>query len=148
MRVGRIAVFLISVVGLALAAAAQSPSAAGSWLADNGLSHVQIAPCGDKLCGTVTWLKNPLGSGGQPLTDSQNPDASLRSRPLIGVQVLQGLVRDDSGPGQWEGGTIYDPATGKTYQCTLTLQDANTLRVHGYVGSALFGRTQIWTRLN
>lgn len=142
-----LAIVLTLLVGAAKIAA-QSPSAAGTWMADNGLSHVQIAPCADKLCGTVTWLKTPLGPNGQPLTDSQNDDPSLRSRPLIGVQVLQGLVADDSGPGQWEGGTIYDPATGKTYQCTLTLQDANTLRVHGYVGTALFGRTQIWTRIN
>jgi uncharacterized protein (DUF2147 family) len=148
MGAGRIAVVLVATCGVALLAGAQPPSATGSWLADNGLSHVEIAPCGDKLCGSVTWLKSPLGPNGQPLTDSQNPDPSLRSRPLIGVQILQNLSADDSGPGQWEGGTIYDPASGKTYQCTITLQDANTLRVHGYVGSAMFGRTQIWTRAN
>src|SRR5262245_5282679 len=142
MRPPTIAVFILA-LAVGLAAAAQTPSATGNWLADNGLSHVQIAPCGDKLCGTVTWLKNPNGPDGKPLTDSENADASLRSRPIVGIQVLQGLALDDSGPGQWEGGTIYDPKTGKTYDCTLTLQDPNTLRVHGYVGSAMFGRTQI-----
>jgi uncharacterized protein (DUF2147 family) len=53
----------------------------------------------------------------------------------------------DSTPDQWEGGSIYDPEHGKTYACTMMLTDPNTLRVHGYVGVAMFGRTQIWTRL-
>lgn len=135
-------------LGAMIATADQGPSAVGVWLADNGKSHVQIAPCGDKLCGTVTWLKDPNGPAGKPLTDTNNPDAALRTRPIIGLQLLQGLVADDSGPGQWEGGTIYDPQTGKTYQCTLTLQDPNTLRAHGYVGVAMFGRTQVWTRVS
>ena len=119
----------------------------GTWLADEGKSHVQIYMCGDKLCGKVTWLKEPLDPAGKPQTDVHNSDASLRTRPIMGLDILKGFVQDDSGPGQWEDGTIYDPDDGKTYQCTLALQDPNTLRVHGYVGIAMFGKTQLWTRV-
>jgi uncharacterized protein (DUF2147 family) len=140
---------LVVALGILVAASvsrAAPASPIGNWLADDARSHVAVAPCGDKLCGTVTWLKDPLSPAGQPLTDSNNPDPALRSRPIIGLQVLQGFA-PDSAADQWEGGSIYDPETGKTYACTMVLQDPNTLRVHGYVGVAMFGRTQIWTRL-
>ncbi len=142
----RSVVMLLGWLALAGRAEADSGSAVGNWLADDGKSHVAIAACGDQLCGAVTWLKDPLTSAGQPKTDINNPDPGLRTRPIVGLQVLQGFVADSS-LGQWEGGTIYDPESGKTYACTMVLQDPNTLRVHGYIGVALFGRTQIWTRL-
>jgi uncharacterized protein (DUF2147 family) len=133
--------------GAAAGAPSGAPSAFGTWLADDGKSHVRIHACGAELCGRVTWIRDPLGADGKPRTDVENPDASKRSQPIVGLEVLAGFVADESAPGQWEGGTIYDPEEGKTYKCTLALQDANTLRVHGYVGIALFGKTQIWTRL-
>ncbi len=139
------AALLVATAGAAVAQPAASPL--GTWLADDGKSRVQISPCGDQLCGTVTWLKNPLDDAGKPQVDKNNPDPALRGRAIVGLQILQGLVKDDSGPDQWEGGSIYDPESGKTYSCTIALQDANTLRVHGYVGVAMFGRTQVWTRV-
>ena len=51
-----------------------------------------------------------------------------------------------AGDGRWKGGTIYDPNSGKTYRCVVTLVDANTLEVRGYVGVPLLGRTETWTR--
>lgn len=129
-------------------ARADDPSPLGTWLADDGKSHVEVSRCGAQLCGTAVWLKSSLDAAGTPRTDSKNPDAALRSRPLIGLQVLQGLVQDDSGPGQWEDGTIYDPESGSTYKCTLTMEGPNMMRVCGYVGIALFGKTQTWTRLS
>jgi uncharacterized protein (DUF2147 family) len=133
--------------GATAAAAEQRPSAVGVWSADEGRTRVRIAPCGDKLCGTITWLKDPNGPHGKPLTDVENPDAALRGRPIVGLQILKGLVEDDSGSGQWEGGTIYDPQSGKTYECTLTLEGPDRLRLHGYIGVAIFGRTEVWTRV-
>jgi uncharacterized protein (DUF2147 family) len=151
-RIGAHAVLLVAAGGLALALGARaadpgSASPIGNWLADDGKSHVQIYACGEKLCGRVSWIRDPLGADGKPRRDTENPDPSKRSQPIVGLEVLKGFVADDSGPGQWEGGTIYDPEAGETYKCTLALQDANTLRVHGYVGIALFGKTQLWTRL-
>lgn len=50
------------------------------------------------------------------------------------------------GDNTWSDGTIYDPREGKTYSCKLTLKSPDQLNVRGYVGVALFGRTEIWTR--
>jgi uncharacterized protein (DUF2147 family) len=137
------ALWLASGAGFAV----DAPSALGNWLADEGKSHVEIYACGAKLCGRVTWIRDPVGPDGQPRTDVENPEASKRSQPIVGLEVLKDFVPDDGHPGQWEDGTIYDPEEGSTYKCTMALQDPNTLRVHGYVGIALFGKTQIWTRL-
>jgi len=47
----------------------------------------------------------------------------------------------------WEDGTIYDPKNGTTYNCKIELKEENKIEVRGYVGAAVFGRTDVWTRL-
>ncbi|MDP6689178.1 MAG: DUF2147 domain-containing protein, partial [Alphaproteobacteria bacterium] len=48
----------------------------------------------------------------------------------------------------WNDGTIYNPEDGEIYSCTMTLVDGRTLKVRGDVGLPLFGKTQVWTRVN
>lgn len=52
------------------------------------------------------------------------------------------------GDDEWKDGDIYDPESGKTYSCYLSLKDNNTLKVRGYIGVSLFGRSETWTRTN
>jgi uncharacterized protein (DUF2147 family) len=63
---------------------------------------------------------------------------------LRGITILQGFHY--AGEQVWQGGTIYDPNSGKTYKSTITLVDRNTLKVRGFVGVSLFGRSHTWTR--
>lgn len=131
---------------LAFTAQAQNASPVGKWQTEGGRSHVEIAPCNqDKLCGRIVWLKEPNDEGGQPKKDKNNEKAELRERGLVGLNMLEGFVR--AGEGEWTGGKIYNPEDGKTYNANMTLQDANTLRVRGYVGVPLFGKSQTWTRV-
>ena len=74
----------------------------------------------------------------------KNPDPKLRSRPIVGLQFMNNFVY--AGRNVWDGGKIYDPESGKTYKCKMTLQSTNRLEVHGYVGVSLLGRTVVWTR--
>lgn len=135
------------------AAAADAASAAvapmtpiGVWATAGGGSHVKIEDCGGKLCGTIIWLKEPLNKEGKDKVDSENPDTSLRTRKLAGLPLLRGFTQDQSDSKVWTGGEIYNPNDGKTYSCKLTVQDPRTLRVRGYVGLSILGKTQIWTR--
>ncbi len=135
------------------AAAAGAASAAvapmtpiGVWATAGGESRVKIGDCGGKLCGAIIWLKEPLTKEGKDKVDSENPDPSLRTRKLAGLPLLRGFSQDQSDPKVWKGGEIYDPDDGKTYSCNLTVQDPRTLRVRGYVGLSILGKTQIWTR--
>jgi len=69
----------------------------------------------------------------------------LRDRPLTGLDLFAGFAYD--GDGRWTGGTIYDPNSGKTYRCIITWVDGNTLKVRGYIGVPMLGRTETWTRV-
>src|SRR5208283_2325158 len=126
-------------------AAEKQPDPVGVWSTADNQSHIKIEPCGNKLCGTIVWLKQPLNRAGKDKVDSNNPDPNLRTRKIVGLALVSGFQ-----PGTdfktWTNGSIYDPANGRTYSCTMTLQDTNTLLIHGYIGFSLLGKTQIWTR--
>jgi uncharacterized protein (DUF2147 family) len=144
------AAVLFAVVGIALPARSAAPPPVGLWYAEGGAAQVAIEACGAdpsraELCGRVVWLRAPLGDDGCELRDRNNPEPRLRSRRVVGLEVLQGMrPRAD---GTWAGGSIYDPATGNTYTCRLALEGRDRLRLRGYVGIPLLGRTTTWTRV-
>jgi uncharacterized protein (DUF2147 family) len=133
-------------VGLALASAsAWAATPVGLWHAEGGAAKVRIEPCGETLCGRVLWLRSPLDEDGCPRRDRLNPDPALQARMVEGLMILRGLVaRED---GTWTDGSIYDPASGRTYSCQLTLAGDDRLLLRGYVGVPLLGRTTTWTRV-
>ena len=128
---------------LLLAAAARAETPIGVWEA--GESHIEIYECGDLLCGRVVALDEPLDEEGEPHVDLNNPDPALRTRPIMGMDLIAGFSRKSDR--KWVDGAIYDPRDGKTYKSRLTLQKDGTLEVRGYVGVALFGKTVVWTRI-
>jgi uncharacterized protein (DUF2147 family) len=117
----------------------------GTWLVGSGKGHVQIYKDKGKYFGKMVWLKEPNDDAGKPKVDKNNPDAKLQSRPIMGLVNLNNFTYD--GDNKWEDGTVYDPTKGKEYSCVMTLIDANTLEVRGYVGISLIGRTDTWKRV-
>jgi uncharacterized protein (DUF2147 family) len=139
------AALLLVVLGAAGALQASAATPIGVWNADGGTARVQIEPCGAALCGRVVWLRAPLDENGCDLRDRRNPDPALRGRKVEGLEILRGLTpRAD---GTWGSGRIYDPASGSTYTCQLTLDGDDRLRLRGWIGVPLLGRTTTWTRL-
>jgi uncharacterized protein (DUF2147 family) len=67
-----------------------------------------------------------------------------KNKPIVGMIVIDGLTKDDD---EWNGGTILDPKNGKVYKCYITLEEANKLKVRGYIGFSLIGRTQYLYRV-
>lgn len=147
---------LLAIAGTALAAAGSGADAIlGTWRTEagdqGGRANVEIRRQGDRFVGVIVSLEEPNfppdhARAGQPKVDLENPDASKRERPIVGLRILSGFTYD--GDGRWSGGTIYDPANGKTYKARMTLEDARTLDVRGYVGVPLFGRTTTWKRVD
>ena len=133
---------------LALGAAparSQPADPTGWWLDETQRGAILIEPCGDKLCGSIRWLKEPIDpKTGKPKIDNHNDDPKLAARPLCGLPVLWDFEPDD--PGEWSSGRIYDPETGNTYKSHMELRADGTLKVRGYIGISLLGRSQIWTR--
>jgi uncharacterized protein (DUF2147 family) len=122
----------------------------GVWNTAQGRSKVEVYKCADHYCGRIVWLKEPVypaddtkGMAGKTKVDRENPDPALRNQSLKGLEILRNFRYDD---GQWTDGTIYDPREGKTYHCKITLGDGGKLKVRGYIGIPLFGRTTEWKR--
>lgn len=123
---------------------AAPPGFAGVWYDDSGQGAVEIAPCSDRLCGRVVWLKAPLDRTGKPLTDGNNPDARQRQRPICGLPVIGNLRRQTNGA--WDEGWIYDPKQGKQFDLELRLRSPEALQVTGYLGVKFLSETFIWRR--
>lgn len=110
----------------------------GDWREPSG-SVIRIEQCGGDLCLRIVFLSPSAPSR----LDRKNPDASLRSRSLCG-QVI-GTKFQASDPLHASGGYLYDPKSGNTYRGGMTL-DGDVLRLRGYIGLPLFGRTEVWSR--
>jgi uncharacterized protein (DUF2147 family) len=112
----------------------------GKWLTQSGKGSVDIMQCGAVVCGKIA--KVTVTTNGPPL-DRQNPDASLRTRPLLGLPILIGLK--DTGK-VWEG-SVYDAEHGKTYRAYVSRNANGTLSMKGCLGGSFFCKTQTWTLL-
>jgi uncharacterized protein (DUF2147 family) len=121
---------------------AEPASATGLW--KNEDASFEVYEENGKLSAKIVSLREPLAPDGREKTDVRNPDASKHSRPIIGLVFMTGFT--PAGPGKWENGTIYDPKSGNTYSCNMELEGANTLKVRGYIGLSMIGRTEIWKR--
>ncbi|MBI2722357.1 MAG: DUF2147 domain-containing protein [Bacteroidetes bacterium] len=117
----------------------------GVWLSGSGKAHIKITKYGDKYGGKIVWLKEPNRADGSVKKDDKNPDKNKQSNPILGLNNLLGFTFE--GDKTYEGGSIYDPENGKTYKCVITMEDANTLKVRGYVGIQMLGRTDTWKRV-
>ena len=124
---------------------AQAETPIGQWMTEGDLSRVEIFQCEEALCGRIVWLKEPNSDDGKPKVDINNEDEALRSRAIMGLEIVGGFIPDGR-ENRWRDGTIYNPQDGKTYQCTMKLKDSNTLQVRGYVLVPILGKTQTWTR--
>lgn len=148
MNVSRLLLPLLALTFLLTAfTAAENPDAVvGTWLNGTKKGHVQIYKQGNKYFGRLIYLTEPNDpTTGKPKIDGKNPDAKLRSRPLLNLNIMQGFEFD--GDDQWEDGKIYNPEDGKTYSCYMKLNNPNSLYVRGYVGIKAIGKTQTWTRI-
>ena len=121
----------------------------GVWLNEDKDAHVEIYKDGNKYFGKIIWLKNPIDDEtGKPKLDNKNEDVSLQSRPVMGMLLLKDFVFD--GDDEWEDGEIYDPKSGKTYSCYMEFPDEDdktNLKIRGFIGISLLGRTTYWTKV-
>jgi uncharacterized protein (DUF2147 family) len=149
----KITLLFIALVGIFTfsvnsASAQKASDVIGIWLNADGDAHIQVYQEGNKYFGKIVWMLTPNDpETGQPKTDNLNPDPALQSRPRMGLLLLKDFVFDDD---EWNDGTVYDPKSGKTYSCYMEFEDEdnlNTLKIRGYIGVSLLGKTTYWTRV-
>ena len=127
-----------ALTSISLLAANNGDVILGEWISEPKDGKIVIFKQGDRYYGKITWGKTPGKK------DANNPDSRLRNRELVGTVILKDFVFKG---GSWESGTIYDPHSGKTYDCILKVKDNNQkLDIRGFIGMAMFGRTSTWSR--
>ncbi len=125
---------------LGTSARAEDPS--GIWLTAEQDAKIQIAKCGNSYCGTIVWLARPLDPDtGKPSLDKQNPDASKRKRPIMGLAILTGM--HPTAPNKWSG-PIYNAEDGNNYDGHISVAGPATLKVEGCLFNIC--QAQNWTR--
>lgn len=116
----------------------------GVWFNEEKDAKIEVYKEDGKYFGKVIWLKTPNDAKGKPKTDIENPDPKLKSRPRLGLIVLTNL--DYKAGNKYVKGKIYDPKSGKTYSAQAELANPKLLKLRGYIGVSLVGRTSEWTR--
>jgi uncharacterized protein (DUF2147 family) len=95
-----------------------------------------------RITGTIEKTYRPYPNVSNPICTSCRGE--LKDKPIVGMKILWNITRQGDG---WTGGMILDPDTGRTYNCSLLLENAgSTMKVRGFIGVSLFGRTQYWQR--
>ena len=143
MRLALSATLLLA--GLSTASADTGKDPSGTWLTGDGRAKIRIDRCGpgQKLvCGKVVWLKAPTAENGAAKTDLKNPDPKKRNRPVIGLQLIDGLKPDE----EKFTGQLYNIEEGKVYTVSLERESEAELSVSGCMLKVLCG-SQTWTRV-
>jgi uncharacterized protein (DUF2147 family) len=114
----------------------------GRWGGDRSI--LEVRPVDDGLEMVIVAMVDPnyredeeVGVPGEPRVDIENPDESLRGRPILGLNLVSEYRFEN---GTWQG-KIYDPESGKVYSSKMKVGDTGNLEMRGYVGIPMFGRT-------
>ena len=140
-------VFLVSGSGFFNSSFAQNiDDILGVWLVGSKDAHIKIFRIGNEFVGEIVWVKDPIDpKTGKPQLDVNNPEPSLRSRPVLGMRLMKGLEFED---GEWVDGDIYDANSGKTYSCQIEKISKDEIELTGYIGFSWIGRSDTWTRVD
>lgn len=137
-------IFICMILMLAPLAAAFAQDVVGKWKLEDGTAIVEVYQQGDVYNGKIVWLQDPTEADGSPAVDNNNPDPKLRTRQVLGLNMLSNLKK---GNGEYSGGSIYDPGNGKTYNCSMKVE-GDVLKVRGSLDKrGLIGRTMDWFRV-
>ncbi|HOP05183.1 MAG TPA: DUF2147 domain-containing protein [Tenuifilaceae bacterium] len=143
----RIAIFcFLSIYSLA-ALAQNADKILGIWWNEEKTTKIEVKLVDGKYNGTIIYMIPEKYENGEEPKDDNNPDTALQSRSLIGLTILEGFVYNDK-KDEWKDGTIYDPASGKTYDCFARLENDDLLKLRGFVaGMRFLGKTSEWYRV-
>ena len=118
----------------------------GIWWNDEKTSKIEVEKVDGKYIGTIVYMIPEKYENGEPPKDDENPDESLRNRSVVGLQILEGFEHNAKDK-EWKDGTIYDPKSGKTYDCYAWMESDDLLKLKGFVaGIRWMGKSSEWYR--
>ena len=138
--------YVLGILFLFVGTFLSAQSAVGTWKTiddetGKAKSHVEIYEKDGKLYGKVVKILDPAKQNAV----CDKCDGAKANKPILGLEILSGVEPD--GKNEWDDGEILDPNKGKTYDVSLELVEADKLKVRGYLGISMLGRTQYWTRV-
>lgn len=140
--------FVLVLLGLySLAGVAQDADGIlGVWWNNEKTTQIEVEKIDGKYIGTIVFMIPEKYENGEPPKDDENPDKLLRNRSVLGLQILSGFEYDAKNK-EWKEGRIYDPASGKTYDCYAWLESNELLKLKGFVaGIRWMGKSSEWYR--
>ena len=124
----------------------QSQSVIGKWktiddATGEAKSIVEVFSKSGKVYAKVVDILDPANKN----SICKNCAGDDKNKPILGLTIIKGLSKEGS---EYNSGEILDPKNGKLYKCTLSLESKDKLKIRGYIGFSLLGRTQYWHRVN
>lgn len=122
----------------------QSQTIFGKWHSTNETtgevdSVIEVYEKNGKAFAKIIDIKDPKRKNAVcDLCSDEN-----KNKPILGLNILTGLEKDGD---EWSGGKILDPRNGKVYKCYIKLETENKLKIRGFIGFSLIGKTAYWTR--
>ena len=118
----------------------------GKWMNAEKDLAVEVYKQNGQYRAKVIWFVCENGTKMSDFNDKKNPDAALKNRPWLGLEVLNGLFYN--GDNEWNKGYIYDPNTGHTFRSICRLENSHTLKVRGYWLYEWIGKNMTFNRMN
>jgi len=137
--------FFLSIYALS-GFAQEADEIVGVWWNEEKTTKIEVEKKDGKYIGTIVYMIPEKYENGEPPKDDENPDPALRDRSIVGLQILNGF-QYDADKEEWNSGSIYDPKSGKTYDCFGWLESDDLLKLKGYVaGIRWMGKSSEWYR--
>ena len=137
--------FLISLITFFSTFCINAQSVLGQWYSidpDTGLNEsiIEVYEKSDKIYGKIIQILKEEDKD-KTCIDCTGKD---KDQPIEGLVIIRGLSKDGD---EWTDGKILDPKNGKLYKCYISLEEDNKLKLRGYIGFSLIGRTEYWHRV-
>ncbi len=136
---------LLSVVTILMTLSGNAQSVLGKWHSidpDTGMheSVIEVYEKEDKVYGKIIQILKEEDKD-KTCIECTGKD---KDQPIQGLVIIRGLSKDGD---EWTDGKILDPKNGKLYKCYISLEEENKLKLRGYIGFSLIGRTEYWYRV-
>lgn len=139
-----LSLFLVAMTALAQA---KEDDILGRWMSEEKNLMVEVYKQSDDFKARIVWFHDNRDTTPiEQWLDAKNPDQSLRTRRVLGMDVLSGLEYDEDEM-KWTDGKIYDATSGKTWDAEVKLHNPKLLEVRGYYIFRFLGRTMRFTRM-
>jgi uncharacterized protein (DUF2147 family) len=118
----------------------------GKWMSSEKNLTVLVYKSGDHFRAKIIWFRDDPSKPMEEWTDKNNPDPALRTRKILGMDVLSNF-KYDTGNNSWEDGMIYDAKHGKEWNASAYIDEHGLLRVRGYWHFKIFGKTMTFSKV-